>query len=241
MQMLQPSLNGILSDALFLQNLPSMLTAHALNPLPGSQVLDMCAAPGGKTSHLAQLMRNRGSVLAVDKNAKKIGKIEENCRRFGIEIVSCRKGDARKLIASEQSFDYILLDPPCSGLGQRPSFLDANSPLKDLPSFPEHQRELFQAAVKLLKPGGCLVYSTCTVNPAENEQQVAWALRTFPFLQLIPIREAGGAFERLSQPGLMVDGLTAEQCSSSVCRFWPGDRDNDTIGFFLCKFRKKQE
>ncbi len=238
MSQLQPCLNGVLEDAIFLQNLPSMLAARVLNPAPGSRVLDMCAAPGGKTTHLAQLMRDEGSIVAGDKNAKKLAKIAENCSRFGIEIVQLRKGDSRHLSEQfDEQFDYILLDPPCSGLGQRPSFLLPSTPLQYLSSFPAHQRDLFLAAWKLLIRGGSLVYSTCTVNPAENEEMVAWILQTIPKaeIQLIPIRS--GSLERLSLPGLPVEGLSVEECEKCLCRFWPDD-EHDSIGFFLCKFVK---
>jgi 16S rRNA C967 or C1407 C5-methylase (RsmB/RsmF family) len=241
MDCLQPSLNGVLPDVLFLQNLPSQLTAHVLNPRPGSRVLDMCAAPGGKTTHLAQLMRNEGELLAADKNAKKAAKIIQNCARFGIEIVQVSRGDSRFLFEEGEKFDHILLDPPCSGLGQRPSFLLPTAPLRNLPSFPAHQRELFGAAWKRLKPTGTLLYSTCTVNPAENELMVAWILKTIPEeeIELLPIRQGDSLLRQLSQPGLLVEGLSGEQCESSLCRFWP-DEEHDSIGFFFCKFLKKE-
>lgn len=251
MPLLQPSLNGVLEDCVFLQNLPSMAAAHALSPAPGSRVLDMCAAPGGKTTHLAQLMRNDGFLLAVDKNAKKTAKIRDNCRRFGIDIVQVRQGDSSRLVSNSSSsneeeeekeqFDFILLDPPCSGLGQRPSFMQNTTPLPNMESFPAYQRELFKAAWKLLAPGGSLVYSTCTVNPAENELMVAWVLQEFHGdIELLPLREeAGGVFAQISQPGLQVPGLTEEQGERCLCRFWP-DSEHDSIGFFICKFRKSQ-
>ena len=140
------------------------------------------------------------------------------------------------------SFDRILLDGPCSALGQRPRHSFKKS-RQELESFPVYQRKLLNAAVKLLKPGGTLVYSTCTITSEENERQVAWVLEKFPCLQLVKQNFHIGGF------GLPFCGLTEEQ-RLLVQRFDPLDIDRgdyyedkhpadcDTIGFFIAKFYK---
>lgn len=231
-----PSLNGCLTGTVFLQNLPSIIAVHTLNPTSGSRVLDMCAAPGGKTCHLAALMQNRGQIIALDKNRAKVEKIEQNCRLLGVDIVMAMVADSTKLQVlgdpfTKNSFDFILLDPPCSGLGQRPNLnlRDFELSEKFLSGHAPYQRQLFETAWFLLKPGGTLVYSTCTINPSENEENVAHFLNLYQDASLVPIRNQ--VLEKYCQPGL--NGL-------NVCRFWPNrdDPHTDQIGFFIAKFKK---
>ncbi|CAH1238735.1 NSUN6 [Branchiostoma lanceolatum] len=197
-----PPLNDVMSDSIFLQNLPSTVAGHVLNPKPGDRVLDMCAAPGGKTTHLATLMSNQGTVIALDKSQGKVDKVIANAGRLGLtciqaymfdggqaasETAVCEK-DGKSLGAPPyppNTFDRVLVDAPCSALGQRPA-LGNKMKLKTLKSYPTYQRRLFPAAVQLLKTGGVLVYSTCTLTLEENEGQVEWLLNTFPCLKLEP-------------------------------------------------------
>eukprot|EP00118_Oscarella_pearsei_P002663 m.11186 g.11186 ORF g.11186 m.11186 type:complete len:460 (+) comp23058_c0_seq3:25-1404(+) len=249
-----PALNGVLPDIIFLQNLPSVVAGHVLDPVPGSCVLDMCAAPGGKTSHIATLMNNEGVVIAIDKSQSKIAKILATAKRFGISCIKAFHADSRCIVNedarvketsnlvppfSRNSFDKILLDAPCSCLGQRPH-LETGPSLKELLSFPILQKSLLKAAVQLLVPGGELVYCTCTISPEENESQVSWFLQEFPAMKLVKqVPHLGGE----GMPGY---GLSEEECSL-VQRFdaaW-SDVDlgsasflQDTIGFFITKFRK---
>ncbi|CAB1349511.1 unnamed protein product [Coregonus sp. 'balchen'] len=215
-----PSFDGVLPSLAFLQ-----------------RILDMCAAPGGKTCHIAALMGGQGEVVALDKI---IGKVERIRPPF-----------------PPQSFDRVLLDAPCSGLGQRPS-MACTWNLKEICSYQPLQRKLFHTAVQLLKKGGILVYSTCTVTLAENEGQVVWALNTFPCLTLQPQEPHIGA------EGMLGAGLSPEQLRL-LQRFSPelgwsaaearGEDDSpteqpespiplahrankDTIGFFIAKFLK---
>ncbi|XP_061208130.1 tRNA (cytosine(72)-C(5))-methyltransferase NSUN6 isoform X3 [Neopsephotus bourkii] len=195
---LSPSFDNVLPSQLFLQNLPSMVVSHILNPQPGERILDMCAAPGGKTTHLAALMHDQGEVIAMDKIANKVKKIKQNAELLQLNCIKAFCYDGTKALSVEkredeqegppflpESFDRILLDAPCSGMGQRPN-MAYTSTLKEVTSYKPLQRKLFTVAVKLLKPGGVLVYSTCTITLSENEEQVAWALKTFPCLQLQP-------------------------------------------------------
>ncbi|XP_050536587.1 tRNA (cytosine(72)-C(5))-methyltransferase NSUN6 isoform X2 [Daktulosphaira vitifoliae] len=228
-----------------LQNLPSVVVGHALD-LKGKnlKVLDMCAAPGNKTSHIATLMNNSGFIDAVDKSKTKLKKIEQKCEDFGLKNVKIHHYDSLILIDTnnrnnelnkppfkKDSFDRVLLDAPCSNLGQRPLLkIEANENL--IKSFPILQKKLFANAVELLKPGGILVYSTCTITFEENEQTVAWALEKFPHIELIKIDPVIGS------SGLLDSGLSEEKCNL-VRRFGPDDVENDSIGFFIAKFIKK--
>jgi len=165
-----PSLNALESEGvLMLQNLPSIAAGHALNVQPGDTVLDMCAAPGGKTTLLASCLQGRGKVVAVDRSQRKIDNIRNNSQLMSIEsnLVECLVADSTKLPEDRpdlvESFDKVLLDGPCSALGQRPQ-LSNTMKMKELLSFPKIQKKLFHAAVRLLKSGGTLVYSTCTIT-----------------------------------------------------------------------------
>ncbi|XP_038951726.1 tRNA (cytosine(72)-C(5))-methyltransferase NSUN6 isoform X3 [Rattus norvegicus] len=264
---LSPSFDNVLSGYIFLQNLPSTVVAHVLDPQPGEKILDLCAAPGGKTTHIAALMRDQGEVIALDKILTKVTKLKQNASLLGLHSIRAFCFDATKALKLEvmdgvdgappflpESFDRILLDAPCSGLGQRPN-MACTWTLKEVTSYQPLQRKLLNVAVRLLKPGGVLVYSTCTVTLAENEEQVAWALRTFPCLQLQPQEpQIGGE-------GMLGAGLSLEQLKQ-LQRFDPcvvplesmdtnslGDArredviwlaNKDCIGFFIAKFLKCQ-
>ncbi|CAB4419774.1 unnamed protein product [Rhizophagus irregularis] len=259
------SLSSHLSSLIFLQNKPSILVGHLLNPQSGDNIIDMCASPGGKTTHIASLLlRNSscnsdkssdGIIIATDRSKQKVDKINQNAVRCGVKrLVKSFVLDATKAILSDNEvinfnlkdlkcgdqikgfpkefFDRILLDPPCSNLGQRPNF-SINAKLSDITiTIPDYQKKLFTSAYKLLKPNGVLVYSTCTFNPAENEQVISWALKNFPGLSLIEPEI------KLGDPGLEGTGLNETQ-RFMVQRFDPGIKSGyDTIGFFIAKLKK---
>ncbi|XP_037031030.1 tRNA (cytosine(72)-C(5))-methyltransferase NSUN6 isoform X2 [Bradysia coprophila] len=235
-----------------LQNLPSVICAHVLNPKPGETLLDMCAAPGNKTSHLAELMKDKGLIIAIDKTPNKLKILEDKMKSYQFNSVKCFAYDSTKLLSDDDCgydiveppfpsncFDKILLDAPCSALGNRPVLRNDISP-KMLRSYPVVQKKLFKTAVELLKRNGILVYSTCTVTSAENEEIVEWALNKFDNIELI------SADPLLGGPGWSDVGLSDEQ-RILVQRFGP-DRDRlrlcddiycDTVGFFIAKFRKR--
>ena len=210
-----PSLgDAYLEDVGLLQNLPSIVCGRVLNPQSRERILDMCAAPGNKTTHLAELMRNRGQLIALDKSERRVGLLQKNTSHF--DSVQCFVCDATKAVRmtvdegesppfDSQSFDRILLDAPCSGIGNRP-LLAVHMTAKMQSSYPKIQRKLFTTAVQLLKPGGTLVYSTCTIFPSENERIVAWALEKFhDQIDLVPAEPFFGG------PGWSACGLTESQ------------------------------
>ncbi len=162
------------------QSRAAMLVARVLDPQPGERVLDLCAAPGGKTTHIAALMGDRGEVVAVERHSGRAAALERTCRRMHAASVAVRVGDA----AREQGggFHRVLVDPPCSGLGTlqaRPDLRWRTTPDAIAQMAPE-QAAILAAGAAALRDDGVLVYSTCTISPTENEQQVLAFLREHP-------------------------------------------------------------
>jgi 16S rRNA (cytosine967-C5)-methyltransferase len=187
----------------------SMLVSRVLDPHPGERVLDMCAAPGGKTTHLAALM-GEGSLTALELDRARCEALAENCRRMRCGWVSVRRQDARAP-APGAPFDRILLDAPCSDLGTLQSRPDARwrKQPEQVEELAALQRELLEAAAAQLGPGGVLVLSACTISPSENEQLVSAFLAEHPelslgrSLKLLPHRDRTDGFfiARLERSG----------------------------------------
>jgi 16S rRNA (cytosine967-C5)-methyltransferase len=188
---------------------PSTATACLLlDPEPGENVLDACAAPGGKTGYLAELMKNQGSIMACDRDEGRLWTLRENLERLGVEIARFAKhdwtsGEPLPDIAAISSFDRLLLDAPCSNTGVMRRRVDLRWRLtpKDFLRMREEQLRILRATIPLLKTGGVLVYSTCSIEPEENEEVVTAITREFPFLKfveqvsLLPFRNGfDGAF-----------------------------------------------
>ncbi|MNP31802.1 Ribosomal RNA small subunit methyltransferase B [compost metagenome] len=171
---------GLLS----IQDESSMLVGEAVDPQAGMSVLDCCAAPGGKTCHIAEKLAGSGSVIANDVHPHKAKLIEDQAKRLGLNNVRTISGDALKLAEQypPESFDRILLDAPCSGLGvirRKPDLKWTKSP-HDIKEISAIQSELLDAVCGLLKPGGTLVYSTCTIERSENVEMVEQFLERHP-------------------------------------------------------------
>jgi 16S rRNA (cytosine967-C5)-methyltransferase len=162
------------AGALMPQSRSSMLVTRVLDPGPGESVLDMCAAPGAKTTHIAARMRGRGRLVAVERNPARSEALERNCARMRASWVEVRCGDAAETPSGGETFDRVLLDAPCSDLGTLQARPDAR--WRKLPEHVEElaseQRALLESAAERVRPGGTLVYSTCTISPAENEEQM---------------------------------------------------------------------
>ncbi len=149
------------------------LVSILLNANENDVILDMCSAPGGKSTHLAQLLNNKGRIIAVDKYDAKIRNLKENGRRLGVtntEFVQDDAADFQSDIVTSERFDKILLDAPCSGLGVLSKKPDIRwkREIEDILSLAKFQRRLLENAAKYLKPSGVIVYSTCTIEPEEN-------------------------------------------------------------------------
>ena len=187
--------SGLFESGLVMpQSRASMLVSRTLAPRPGERVLDMAAAPGAKSTHLAALMENQGEVVAVESNAARADELRANAERLGATIVRVRTQDAREPV-EPGGFDRVLLDAPCSDLGTLQSRPDARwrKTPDQIRELAELQRELLESAAAQLKPGGTLVYSTCTISRAEQPHTPP-GLRAEPAIQLLPHRDGTDGF-----------------------------------------------
>ncbi|MCG0276930.1 MAG: 16S rRNA (cytosine(967)-C(5))-methyltransferase RsmB [Thermanaeromonas sp.] len=214
----------------YVQDEASMLVSHAVNPHPLSTVVDATAAPGGKTTHLAQLMNNEGRILAFDTHRKRLRLIADNCRRLGVTCVELNLGDARLLGALYPGVaDYLLVDAPCSGLGVLRRRPDARwrKDTGNVQELAEIQLTILKGAFGVLKPGGVLVYSTCTLTWEENEGVIKRFLEENPEVTL----------EDLSAylPNLPQD--LVHKARGGQVQFLPHLHGTD--GFFIARLRKR--
>lgn len=195
---LMPSFDCLDPGLYYPQNIGSIAVGHILNvnlsqPLPHTNVLDMCAAPGGKTSHLMTLMQNTGKLTALDKSSSRLSTLKskykiEHLNSWGATSVTVQKMDSTQAYKhfGDNVFDKVLLDAPCSGLGQRPRL---NFEHLDLHKISSYQKSLLVSACRVLKVGGELLYSTCSITEegkfqTENQQNALWAIENLP-LQIV--------------------------------------------------------
>lgn len=166
------------------QSRASQRVARAVDPQPGERILDLCAAPGGKTTHLAALMGDQGEIVAVEKHPQRAKALEAQARRLHASSVSVHVGDAKEVTpaALGGTFDRILIDPPCSGLGTLRTHPDLRwrATPEAIEVLRREQEAILGAAAALLKPGGRLVFSTCTLSPREEILEDATVERTLP-------------------------------------------------------------
>ncbi len=184
---------GFAAGHFTVQDETSMKAAPLLDPRPGERVLDLCAAPGGKTTHLAELMGGEGLVVAVDL-PDRIGLVREAARRLGLDNIRCLAGDGTR-ISFQGRFDAAMLDAPCSNTGVLARRPDARWRVteKDILRAAAIQRRLLENAARLLKPGGRLVYSTCSLEPEENRVDVP-GLRVVKEYLVFPTARASGGY-----------------------------------------------
>ncbi len=216
------SLPGFEEGLFYVQDRAARSAVAVSGVKPGQRVLDCCAAPGGKSFAAALMMGDTGSILACDIHENKLRRITEGAARLGLRSIETRAMDARKPASElEGAFDLVLADVPCSGLGvirKRPEIRDKAE--AEIARLPEIQREILRSVSRCVRPGGVLLYSTCTVLRAENEEQIEAFLRENP-------------------------AFTAEDFSLGTIKskdgcysFWP-QRDG-TDGFFAAKLRRKE-
>ncbi|ASI99253.1 RsmB/NOP family class I SAM-dependent RNA methyltransferase [Thermococcus celer] len=194
-----------------------------LAPKPGETVVDLAAAPGGKTAHMAELMNNEGKIYAIDVDKARIKRMNEVLRRTGVKIAETIRADGRRApeVLGKGRVDRVLLDAPCTSDGTMAKNPELRWRLreKNIPKVVSLQRELLESAWKLLKPGGRLLYSTCSMFREENEGVVEWFLRRHGDARLVPIE---GSYDEGFLPGTM--------------RAWP--HRHGTIGFFYVLIEK---
>jgi 16S rRNA (cytosine967-C5)-methyltransferase len=167
-----------------IQAVNSSIPVYTLNPSPGTVVYDLCAAPGGKTTLIAEIMQNSGKIVAVDNHDNRLKLIRDNCKRLGISNARFVCDDSSEV--NFQPADYILLDVPCSGLGvlNQKSDIRWKKTEKQIVEIVKLQKRLLYNAVKMLKKDGILIYSTCTIEPEENEELVEIFLNDNPDFKL---------------------------------------------------------
>jgi 16S rRNA (cytosine967-C5)-methyltransferase len=209
-----------------IQDESSMIPTHALRVEPGHRVLDMCAAPGGKSMHIAEHLQGKGSLVSVDLHPHKVTLISEQATRLGFENIETRTMDSRKLTDEyeEESFDRILVDAPCSGLGviRRKPDIKYTKKEEDFASLQTIQLRLLDEASKLIKPDGLIVYSTCTIDETENNGTVQAFLANHPEMVLDELNVLPNAYHHLITQGTI--------------HIFPQDFNSD--GFFVAAFKK---
>ncbi|MFQ5620244.1 MAG: NOL1/NOP2/sun family putative RNA methylase [Candidatus Nanoarchaeia archaeon] len=213
-----------------LQEQAAQYAVEILNPTPKDIVLDMCAAPGGKTTQIAQWMNNQGTIIALDPIRRRLKVLHNHLERCAVTNTTCYNIDGRQIDELNIQFDKILVDAPCSG-----NFITDKDWLKkrDLEGIKARarlQKQLLVSAINVLKPGGTIVYSTCSLEPEENELVLDWILKEFPEIKLQKISTPG-------DPGLTeVFGTKLNAQIKNARRFWPWK--TNTQGFFVAKLKK---
>jgi len=235
-------LPGFAEGLFSVQDESAALVSRVVDAKPGKElIIDLCAAPGGKSLHMAEMMENTGRVVAVDKHESRLNLLRENRQRLGLTNIEIVAGDGRTF-ALEKLADKVLLDAPCTGTGvinRRSDLRYRRDPL-DIASLTELQRELLSNAAKLVKPGGILVYATCSIEPEENFDNIRWFMR-----------------EHADFEGDDLSGFLPEQFRDQLSSCWTGPAckteaemttpymlqllpsRHGVSGFFLCRLRKK--
>ena len=178
----------------YVQDPSTLIAVDVLDPQPGESILDMCAAPGGKTTYIAEKMQNRGKIIAADSSNVRLGLVTENCRRLGVEIVSTLACEGTRLerCLRGSKFDRVLLDAPCSNTGVLRRRVDLRWRIREeeVKRLAALQTNLLVVAAELTKPGGVLVYSTCSLESEENERVVEQFLGGHPEFTLETTRSS---------------------------------------------------
>ena len=210
----------------YIQDKASCLAAEIANPQPGNTVLDLCAAPGAKTTYLAQLMENDGKIVSVDYSERRMQVWERETRRMGVNIAESIVADARKPLPIDISADLVILDPPCTSTGTFGKTPDAKWRLtkRSIQGMARIQSEMIDLCADYVKAGGFLVYSTCSITLEENEAVIE------NFLKMHPEFKPANTNPKVGLPGLR--GLTNCQ------RLYP--HINDCNGFFVAKLQKEK-
>nr|WP_322686591.1 16S rRNA (cytosine(967)-C(5))-methyltransferase [Nostoc sp. DedQUE07]MDZ8133207.1 16S rRNA (cytosine(967)-C(5))-methyltransferase [Nostoc sp. DedQUE07] len=207
------------------QDASAQLVGHLLDPQPGEVIIDVCAAPGGKTTHIAELMADEGKIWACDRTASRLRKLQENFQRLNLQSIQIYTGDSRHSKQFQNTADRVLLDAPCSGLGTMHRHADARwrQTPESVRELSVLQRELLTHTSTFVKPGGVLVYATCTLHPAENEEVVSAFLADSPQWQIE------------SPIGVELPDST-DSTPQGWFKLWPHRQDMD--GFFIARLRK---
>lgn len=221
----------------YLQAPLSQLVCEVLAPPKGATVLDMAAAPGSKTTYLAMMVGADdagGKVIALDNDVMRIASVRNNAERMGLANVICVKKDARFAVDFDTLFEYVLLDAPCSGNHCSEENWCGKRTIQDIKENARVQRELLRAAIACLAPGGRLVYSTCSLEPEEDEMMIDWALGKYPDMSVVsldalPIGDAGAT---------CFNGQELNPHVAGTRRFWP--HKTGCEGFYIALLKKNE-
>lgn len=227
---------------IYIQEPASQLPAHILlndcktrcsqhDDLQPVRILDMCAAPGSKTTQLAQLTQDKHVIVALDTSAPRLQILKNNLERLGISSVAIFKKDARFADDLEQLFDYILLDAPCSGNVCVEEDFCKKRTVDDFQSKAKTQRKMLRAAYKCLSLGGTLVYSTCSLEPEEDEEVIDWFIQEYPDMVVQEIDCVG------EQATTFFQEKNYSQELKKTKKLWPDTQK--TQGFFIAKLQKQ--
>ncbi|NHC33374.1 16S rRNA (cytosine(967)-C(5))-methyltransferase [Scytonema millei] len=209
------------------QDSSAQLVSHVLDPQAGEVAIDACAAPGGKTTHIAELMQDKGTIWACDRTTSRLNKLKTNAERLQLRSIKICPGDSRSLPQFTNIADRVLLDAPCSGLGTLHRHADARwrqtpASVQELANL---QRELLDRTATWVKPGGILVYATCTLHPLENERAVEWFLSSHPQWQIDPLPPDSPA--------------TPFSTAAGWLKLYPHQHQMD--GFFMVRLKKREQ
>lgn len=211
----------------YTQEAASQLPVQILAPKKEDLVLDMAAAPGGKTTQIAQYMENKGALIAVDNSHPRLLALKNNIERCGVSNSIIYKKDSKFVCDLNLKFDKIMLDAPCSGNFINDIKWFDRRDLEDFAEIAKLQKQLLKAAVEVLKPKGTLVYSTCSMEPEQNEEVIDWALRNLD-IKVENIEISVGS------PGLTeFQGKKYSEEVKKCIRMWP--HKTGTQGFFIAK------
>jgi len=208
------------------QDFSAQLVSYLLNPQPGETVIDACAAPGGKTTHIAELMRDRGIIWTCDRAANRLKKVASNTQRLQLQSIQTCVGDVRELSQFEETADRVLIDAPCSGLGtlHRRADLRWRQTPQNLVALAQLQQEILSCAANWVKPQGTMVYATCTINPLENEDVIQTFLTNHPQWEIASPPNNFPALSFVSEKGWL--------------KMIPTEHDSD--GFFMVRLKRKR-
>lgn len=221
------NLPGFAEGLFYVQDVSSMLAVEAAGIQPGMHVLDLCSAPGGKALLAYEKLMGTGSLKAGDLSEAKADRIRENAKRMGCSHMEIFVWDAAKHMEElENRADVVLADVPCSGLGVMARKKDIRYRIQpqDLKALTGLQKEILTASWQYVKPGGILLYSTCTVNRMENEEMVDFITKNFPF-------------DAESLDPYLPACLHDEQTAKGMLQLYPGEHDTD--GFFIARLRRR--
>ncbi len=206
------------------QDSSAQMVSYLLAPQPGEVVIDACAAPGGKTTHIAELMGDKGKIFALDRTSSRLRKLKENAQRLNLQSIQIYTGDSRNFPQFENTADRVLLDAPCSGLGTLHRHADARwrQTPESVRELSVLQKELLAHTSNFVNINGVLVYATCTLHPAENENVIESFLTSYPNWKIEPPR---------------VDSPVARYCTpQGWIKVLPQQQEMD--GFFMVRLRK---